>query len=253
MFCSKIFATGPSKLGSVMCQIENQTESRKNQGDHILQVHFRQKNRTQPKTLWGDTKSLSSSEISRNYFRLPTHFQKHFEDILDRCNTRYHRLRLPANKKWGPSPSTLIQIYKQCVRPTFEHGSLSTITASDYIISKIQRLQSKFIRLALRLLNPGGDSLTFMTWVIISSHFLRPPNMLTKFSKNMLNKFSETPKNYVDQFFKKIDFIDNSVLNTFLSRDPNSFTNLLSLRKIKKVNSMNMCNHIIICSFKVSD
>ena len=42
-------------------------------------------------------------------------FKKHFEDILDRCNTRYHRLRLLANKKWGPSPSALIQIYKQCV------------------------------------------------------------------------------------------------------------------------------------------
>ena len=69
-------------------------------------------------------------------------FKKHFEDILDRCNTRYHRLRLLANK---------IQIYKQCVRPVFEYGSLSTITASDYIISKIQRLQNKFIRLALRL------------------------------------------------------------------------------------------------------
>ena len=79
-------------------------------------------------------------------------FKKHFEDILDRCNTRYHRLRLLVNKKWGPSPATLIQIYKQCVRPIFEYGSLSTITASDYIISKIQRLQNKLIRLALRLL-----------------------------------------------------------------------------------------------------
>ena len=78
-------------------------------------------------------------------------FKKHFEDILDRCNTRYHRLRLLANKKWGPSPATSIQIYKQCVRPIFEHGSLSTITASDYIISKTQRLQNKFIRHALCL------------------------------------------------------------------------------------------------------
>ena len=78
-------------------------------------------------------------------------FQKHFEEILDRCNTRYHRLRLLVNKKWRPSPATLIQIYKQCVRPIFEYGSLSTITASDYIISKIQRLQNNFIRLALRL------------------------------------------------------------------------------------------------------
>ena len=78
-------------------------------------------------------------------------FKKHFEDILDCCNTRYHRLRLLVNKKWGPNPATLIQIYKQCVHPIFEYGSLSTITASDYIISKIQRLQNKFIRLALRL------------------------------------------------------------------------------------------------------
>ena len=78
-------------------------------------------------------------------------FKKHFEDILDRCNTRYYHLRLLANKKWGPSPSSLIQIYKQCVRPIFEYGALSTITTSDNIISKIQRLQNKFIRLALRL------------------------------------------------------------------------------------------------------
>ena len=78
-------------------------------------------------------------------------FQPHFEDILECCNTRYYRLRLSANKKWRPSPATLIQIYKQCVRPISEYGSLSTITVSDNIISKIQRLQNKFIRLALRL------------------------------------------------------------------------------------------------------
>ena len=77
--------------------------------------------------------------------------KKHFEDILDRCNTKYHRLKLLANRKWGPTPSILIQIYKQCVRPIFEYGSLSTIIALDNIVSKIQRLQNKFIRLALRL------------------------------------------------------------------------------------------------------
>ena len=78
-------------------------------------------------------------------------FQKHFEEILRRCNTSYHRIRLLVNKKWGPSPSTILQIYKQCVRPIFEYGSLLTITTSDTIISKIQQLQNKFIRLALRL------------------------------------------------------------------------------------------------------
>ena len=38
-------------------------------------------------------------------------FKKHFEEILDCCNTRYYRLRLLVNKKWGPSPATIIQIY----------------------------------------------------------------------------------------------------------------------------------------------
>ena len=74
-------------------------------------------------------------------------FQKHFEDILHRCNIRYNRLKLLVNQKWEPSPSTTIQIYKQCVRPIFEYGSISTITSDD-IISRIQRLQNKFIRLA---------------------------------------------------------------------------------------------------------
>ena len=75
----------------------------------------------------------------------------HFEEILGRCNSRYHRVRLIVNKKWGPSPSTILQIYKQYVRPVLEYDSLSTITTSDTIISKIQWLQNKFIRLALRL------------------------------------------------------------------------------------------------------
>ena len=84
-------------------------------------------------------------------FDSQVNFKKHFQHILDCCNTRYHHLRLLVNKKWGPSPATLIQIYKQCVHPIFENGSVSTITTSDNIISKIQRLQNKFIWLALCL------------------------------------------------------------------------------------------------------
>ena len=80
-------------------------------------------------------------------------FQKHFEEILGRCNTRYHRIRFLVNKKWGPSPSTTLQIYTQCVRPIFEYDSLSTIITSGTIISEIQGLQNKFIRFVLCLPN----------------------------------------------------------------------------------------------------
>ena len=78
-------------------------------------------------------------------------FQKHFEGILGCCNTRCHRIRLLVNQKWELSPSTLLSVYKQCVRPIFEYGSLSTITTSATIISKIQLLQNNFIWLALPL------------------------------------------------------------------------------------------------------
>ena len=58
----------------------------------------RKKNRTQPKTVWRDTKSLSSVKLLDITFDSKLNFKKHFEDILDRCNTRYHRLRLLPTK-----------------------------------------------------------------------------------------------------------------------------------------------------------
>ena len=78
-------------------------------------------------------------------------FTKHFEEILERCNHKFHRLRILINKKWGPSPTTILQVYKQCVRPVFKNGIVSTITVSAAVINKIQRVQNSFIRLALRL------------------------------------------------------------------------------------------------------
>ena len=79
-------------------------------------------------------------------------FTKHFEEILERYNNKFHRLRILVNKKWGPSPATILQIYKQCVlRPIFEYGIVSTITVLVSVINKIQRVQNSFIRLALRL------------------------------------------------------------------------------------------------------
>ena len=78
-------------------------------------------------------------------------FTKQFEEILERCNHKFHCLRILVNKKWGPSPTTILQIYKQCVRPIFEYGIVSTITVSESVIHKIQRVQNSFIRLALRL------------------------------------------------------------------------------------------------------
>ena len=43
-------------------------------------------------------------------------FTKHFEKILERCNHKFHHLRILVNKKRGPSPTTILRIYKANIR-----------------------------------------------------------------------------------------------------------------------------------------
>ena len=124
---------------------------------------------TEPKLkLYGETlKAYPRVKFLGITFDSQLTFKKRFEDILDCCKTRYYRLKLLANKKWGPSPSTLIQIYKQCARPIFQYGFHSTITTSDNIISKIQWLQYMFIRLALRSPKSSSREVNFPTGSIL--------------------------------------------------------------------------------------
>ena len=71
-------------------------------------------------------------------------FKKYIEEILERCNQNFHRLRILVNKKWGPSPATILQIYKQCVRSIFEYEIVSAITVSETVITKIQKVLNSF-------------------------------------------------------------------------------------------------------------
>ena len=139
------FGKKPSKLGNVLCQMKNQTEFRKTKVIIFYRSKFARKTEHETLKVYPQVNFLGIT------FDSHLTFQKHFEDFLDCCNTKYHRLKLLVDKKWGPSPSTLIQIYKRCVRPIFEYGSLLTITTSDNIISKIQWLQNEFVQLAPRL------------------------------------------------------------------------------------------------------
>ena len=107
--------------------MENKTESRKNES-HKSHTAIR----AEPAlSLYGDLLSYSShiKFLGITFDNMMT-FTKHFEEILERCNQKFHRLRIFVKKKWGPSPTTMLQIYKQCVRPIFEYGIFPTITVS---------------------------------------------------------------------------------------------------------------------------
>ena len=66
-------------------------------------------------------------------------FTKHSEEILKRCNRKFHHLRTLVDKRWGPNLVTILQIYKQCVRSIFEYG---TITVSETVITKYKKTLS---------------------------------------------------------------------------------------------------------------
>ena len=95
-FCSKMFATGPSKLINVVRQMENQTKTKV-----IIFSRSILAIKTEPNLkLYGETLKVYMIYPQVNIlgitFDSQLDFKKHFEDILDRCNTRYHRLRLPG-------------------------------------------------------------------------------------------------------------------------------------------------------------
>ena len=131
--------------------MENRTESRKTKV--MIFSMSETAIRAEPAlSLYGDLLSYYPHiKFSSITFDNRMTFTKHFEEILERYNQKFHRLRMLVNNTWGPSPATILQTYKQCVRPIFEYGIVSTITVSESVINKIQKVQNSFIRLALRL------------------------------------------------------------------------------------------------------
>ena len=131
--------------------MENKTKSRENKSHNILQVSICNKGRTYFILMWRPPFVLSSNKVLGITFDNRMTFTKHFEEILEHCNKKFHRLRISVNKKWGPSPETILQIYKECVRSIFQYGIVSTMTVLETVITNIQRVQNSCIRLELRL------------------------------------------------------------------------------------------------------
>ena len=104
----------------------------KKEDDHILQVHTHQENRTQSEAVWRDIKSLFSSEISKYYFRLPTHFQEALRGHPGPLQYQVPPFKAISQQKVELSPSTFFHIIK---------------TASDQFLNTalFQRLSARTI------------------------------------------------------------------------------------------------------------
>ena len=72
-------------------------------------------------------------------------FRKHFEEILECCDQNFHQLRILVNKKRGLSPTIILQIYKQCVRPIFEYWIISTLLFRNLSLKKYKESRTLFL------------------------------------------------------------------------------------------------------------
>ena len=84
-----------------VCQMENKTKSRENKSHNILQVPIC--NKAEPAlSLYGDLLSYHPQIkfLGISFDNWMT-FTKHFKEILERCNHKFHRLRILVNKKVG--------------------------------------------------------------------------------------------------------------------------------------------------------
>ena len=75
-------------------------------------------------------------------------FTKNFEEIFGTLQPKISPFTDIGQQTWGPSPTTILQIYKQCVRRIFEYGIVSTITVSE---SVIKNTKSHLLCLTVRL------------------------------------------------------------------------------------------------------
>ena len=119
-----MFAKGPSQTGKVVCQTENKTKFRESKSHNILQVTICNKGRT----CFIFIRDLLSYSPHIKFLGITFDnrmtFTKHFEEILEPFNQKFHRLRILVNKKWGPSPETILQIYNVLRLPKYVSARL---------------------------------------------------------------------------------------------------------------------------------
>ena len=80
-------------------------------------------------------------------------FNTHFQTIASTARQRITKLISISNSRHGPSPHTLIRLYKTYVRTLFGYGSAATCVATPKVFRIWEKLQTRLISHALNLPN----------------------------------------------------------------------------------------------------
>ena len=83
-------------------------------------------------------------------------FKGHIKQIESKAKHRIIRLHTISNQSFGPSPATMIRLYKTFVRPLFEYGHIATISASTKNMNIWEGIQYRYIKNILQLPHISG-------------------------------------------------------------------------------------------------
>ena len=86
-------------------------------------------------------------------------FLKHINTTVAKAQSRVLKLHTIYNQHYGPSPSTMIRLYKIFIRPLFEYGHTATISATDNAIGIWENNQTQYIKKVLNLPNISKENI----------------------------------------------------------------------------------------------
>ena len=78
-------------------------------------------------------------------------FKEHIEEVRTKCHKRLNLLKALCGKNWGASPETILYTYRSYIRPILEYSSILFAHNEWSLLSKIQAIETKAIKIAHRL------------------------------------------------------------------------------------------------------
>ena len=115
-------------------------------------------------------------------------FKAHIQDIVSRSRKRLNLIKALRGKNWGADPSTLLYTYKTYIRPLLEYGCLLFAHSDEYLLNKIQAVETEAIKVAYQL-----PPWTTNYWCYNLVKFDNILNRMKHLGRNFLDKNAQDP------------------------------------------------------------
>ena len=78
-------------------------------------------------------------------------FDKHIDNIYERCMKRLNLLKAICGNSWGANTETIIYTYRTFIRPIMEYSAVLFAHADKKLLEKLQSIETHAIKLAYDL------------------------------------------------------------------------------------------------------